>query len=106
MKLKSKYDKKEDVPEALLDFYQESNGVWVLDSDLEQPDPRLKGDLATERRRRQELEGKIKKWEELGLDETQIAEMVARDKERSEKDLEAKGQWESLKAQLVEQQKQ
>lgn len=102
-KMTSKYAKQEDIPEALRSFYTEKNGSWVLDHDIEIPDvSRLNADIATERRRRQELEQKIQKWEALGKSDEEIAELITKHKKLEEEDLESKGKWDQLKAQLVE----
>lgn len=103
MKLKSTYSKKEDIPEHLREFYEEKDGKWVLDHDIEIPNTAsLKSDLAGERRRRQELEAKVKRWEDIGKSEEEIAELIAKHKEREEDDLASKGKWDQLKQQLVE----
>lgn len=104
MKLKSKYGKKDDVPEALRDYYTEQDdGSMVLDHDLEIPNvASLKSDLAGERRRRQELQAKVQKWEDLGKSDEEIAELITKHKKLEEEDLASKGKWDQLKQQLVE----
>lgn len=103
MKLKSKYSKQEDIPESVRDFYEERDGAWVLDHDIDIPNvSSIRNDLSTERRRRQELESKIQKWESLGKSDEEIAALIEKHKKLEEDDLESKGKWDQLKAQLVE----
>jgi hypothetical protein len=104
MKLKAKYEKKEDVPAAVLDFYEEKDGVWVLDADLPPPpdNTSIRKDLQTERQRRQDLEKKIERWEKLGKTDEEIQELIAKAEERELTDAEKKGEWDKLKTQMVE----
>lgn len=103
MKLKSQYDKQEDIPEALREYYEEKDGKWVLDSDFQQVDTRrLTNDLATERRKRQEFEAKVRKWEELGKTDEEIAELIAKSAELETQTLERKGEWDKLRQQMVD----
>jgi hypothetical protein len=69
-KIKLKYDKKDDVPEAFLELYEEKDGAWLLvgiEGMKTQKDiDALKLVVDKERKLRTDAEGKAKKFEKLG----------------------------------------
>lgn len=89
------------VPEAHRDAYIPSGDGFKLD--IDGPDPEeLRGNLTRANREAADRRKALESWEKLGKTPEEIAELVAAQKTKEEKDAEAKGEWERLKTQLNE----
>jgi hypothetical protein len=95
-------DKLEDVAEELRGLYSEKDGKFHLDVDGIEDTGGLKRALQAERKAREDLDKKIKKWEALGKTDEEIAELIRKLDEDEHKDAEKKGEWEKLRAQMNE----
>jgi hypothetical protein len=103
--LKRFYATEADVPEDVKHLYAEKDGKWVLQAEPEEPagnNRQVLADLARERKKRQELEAKVARWEAIGKTEEEIQALLAAEEERGNKDALDKGEWDKLKAQMVE----
>ncbi len=84
MALKYSIEKIDDVEESFRTFYVEKNGKFVLDLEGAPSSEDKTGylaNLAAERKRRQELERQVKKWEALGKTDEELADLVAKHEE-------------------------
>jgi hypothetical protein len=108
-KLKPFYEKKEDIPENLQDFYvEQQDGKFWLDSDGFEDVGGLKTALSKERQAAREAATALKAFKDAGIDDpTQVTDLVARLEELSkldpskEADKIVKEKVEALKKQLL-----
>lgn len=85
MALKLIVDSLDGIPEALHGEYTEKDGKFVLAVDGMEDTGGLKSALAAERTRAKDLEKKVKRWENLGKTDEEIAALLA-DQERIERE--------------------
>lgn len=103
MKLKKQYAKAEDIPKDFEAYFEEKDGVWKLKIDVEEDAPEaLLSSLRKERKAREDLEKKIKKWEGLGKTDEEIAELILKAEQADEDKLKTAGEWDKLRAQMNE----
>ena len=100
MALKLIVDSVDGLDDSVKALYVEKDGKFHLDVDGIEDTSGLKGALTKERKRADEMEKKIKRWERLGKTEDEIAELVAKAEETAQTEAEKKGEWEKLKAQM------
>jgi len=109
MPLKLTVDKLEDVPEALRENYQEKDGKFILAVDGLEDNAAAQKTIENLRRVERERTAEIEKtrkeiatWKKFGKSQEDIEKALSRLDELEEKNLENKGDFETLKAQLVE----
>ena len=106
MALKAFYAKREDIPEALREYYKEENGKFVLEAEGVEDVTGLKSALEEERTRRKELERKSKgsssgNDDRLTPKEREELKELREARERAEEDeLKRKGDYEKLEQRL------
>lgn len=82
--------------------YEEKEGQYHLKIEGVEDNSGLKKALGAERRLRGDLEKKVKRWEELGKTPEEIDELIAKANLNEEEKLKSAGQWDRLKAQLID----
>lgn len=104
MAIKRKYAKKEDVPAELLKLYKENEkGEYILDAEEdEEGATRMSAALAKERKRAEDLDAKVKKWEASGKTPEEILELLEGQKAAADEKLKSEGAWTKLRDQLLE----
>lgn len=96
----------DSVPEAMRDAYVEDNGKYRLDLDGYEDPSGLKSALDKERKTAKEAQQQAKTWAALGKTPEEVQEMLAAASKVDQEKLEQTGQWDKLKAQILEQQAQ
>lgn len=102
LKLKVTADEWGSLDEGIKGLYEEKDGGYVLSIDGLEDTNGLKSALEKERKARSEYEKAVRKYEGLGKSPDEIAELVKAQEESEKSKLEQKGEWEKLKAQLLE----
>ena len=102
LKLRISAEELAGLPEGIRGFYEEKDGGYVLSIDGLEDTNGLKSALEKERKARSEYEKAVRKYEGLGKSPEEIAELVKAQEESEKNKLEQKGEWEKLKAQLLE----
>ena len=104
MKLKLKLTKAEwDGAEVGIQrLYIEKDGEYVMDIDGLEDTTGLKNALNAERKNREDLAKQLKAWDKTGKKPEEISELIAKLEEDEAKRAEKAGEWDKLKAQLVE----
>lgn len=85
--------------ETLKALYTEKDGKFHLDIE---GDDNLARALENERKSREDLEKKVKRWEKLGKSDEEIAALIAEHDKLKEKEAKESGNFESLRQQLQE----
>jgi len=110
MPLKLVLDNLDGLDDAHKALYVERDGKFNLDLDglpaTSAADAarmrQLVADAAKERRKAADLEAKMRKWEDLGKTDEEISALIAAEAARAQNDAEAKGQWETVKKQMLD----
>jgi len=102
LKLKVTADEWKSLDEGIKGLYEEKDGGYVLSIDGLEDTNGLKSALEKERKARSEYERAVRKYEGLGKSPDEIAELVKAQEESEKSKLEQKGEWEKLKAQLLD----
>ncbi len=102
LKLKLTAEEWKGLEEGLKGLYEEKDGTYVLSIDGLEDTSGLKSALEKERKARAEFEKAAKKYEGLWKSPEEITELVKAQEEAEKAKLEQKGEWEKLKAQLLE----
>lgn len=104
MALKLKIDKAawEGLTEGLRELYEEKDGEYVLSVDGMDDTSGLKSALQKERAERDKLAKQVKEWAGLGKTPEEISELLGKLQDEEAKKAAAAGEWEKVKAQLVE----
>ena len=102
LKLRISAEELAGLPEGIREFYEENNGAFVLSVDGIEDTSGLKSALEKERKTARELEKLARQYQGLGKSPDEIAELVKAQEESEKNKLEQKGEWEKLKAQLLE----
>lgn len=102
LKLKLTADEFKSLDEGIKGLYEEKDGGYVLSIDGLEDTNGLKSALEKERKARSEYEKAVRKYEGLGKSPDEISELVKAQEEAEKAKLEQKGEWEKLKAQLLE----
>lgn len=102
LKLKLTADEHKGLDEGIKGLYEEKDGGYVLSIDGLEDTNGLKSALEKERKARSEYEKAARKYEGLGKSPDELAELVKAQEESEKNKLEQKGEWEKLKAQLLE----
>lgn len=102
LKLKVTADEWGSLDEGIKGLYEEKDGGYVLSIDGLEDTNGLKSALEKERKARSEYEKAVRKYEGLGKSPDEIAELVRLQEEAEKNKLEQKGEWDKLKAQLIE----
>ena len=102
LKLRISAEELAGLPEGIREFYEEKNGAFVLGVDSLEDTSGLKSALEKERKTARELEKLARQYQGLGKSPEEIAELVKAQEESEKSKLEQKGEWEKLKAQLLE----
>ena len=90
----------DDVPESLREHYQERGGKWHLDTEGDEAKVRLNRDLAAERKRRQELEDRLKGFGDLKPED--VEGLRQRRRREDDDDETASARMQRLRAELEE----
>ena len=90
------------LPEGIRGFYEEKDGSYVLNVDGIEDTAGLKSALEKERKTAKELDKLVRQFQGLGKSPEEIAELVKSQEDAEKAKLEQKGEWEKLKAQLLE----
>lgn len=88
--------------EAVQSFYNEQDGQYVLSVEGVEDTSGLKSALKKEREARAEYEKYAKNFQTLGKSPEEISELLRSQEEAEKSRLEQKGEWDKLKAQLLE----
>jgi hypothetical protein len=102
LKLRISAEELAGLPEGIREFYEEKNGAFVLGVDGLEDTSGLRSALEKERKTARELEKLARQYQGLGKSPDEIAELVKAQEESEKSKLEQKGEWEKLKAQLLE----
>ena len=102
LKLRISAEELAGLPEGIRGFYEEKDGGYVLSIDGLEDTNGLKSALEKERKARSEYEKTVRQYQGLGKSPEEIAELVKAQEESEKNKLEQKGEWEKLKAQLLE----
>ena len=102
LKLRISAEELAGLPEGIRGFYEEKDGSYVLSIDGLEDTNGLKSALEKERKARSEYEKTVRQYQGLGKSPEEIAELVKAQEESEKNKLEQKGEWEKLKAQLLE----
>lgn len=102
LKLKLTADEHKSLDEGIKGLYEEKDGAFVLGVDGIEDTNGLKSALEKERKARSEYEKTVRQYQGLGKSPDEIAELVKAQEESEKNKLEQKGEWEKLKAQLLE----
>lgn len=107
MDLKPELDNLDNVPDKYKGLYEEVDGKFILDTDLSKmlDVSGLKNALRNERDTRQKLESKITSWEKLGKSADEILDLIKAEEQRAIDVANKKGEWETIKEQLISQHK-
>ena len=96
---KAEYD---SLDEGIRGLYEEKDGSYQLAVDGIEDTGGLKSALEKERKSRADFEKLTKQYQGLGKSPEEIAELLKKQEETEREKLENKGEWEKLKAQLLE----
>lgn len=96
---KAEYD---SLDEGIRGLYEEKDGSYQLGVEGIEDTGGLKSALEKERRARADFEKLTKQYQGLGKSPEEIAELLKKQEETEREKLENKGEWEKLKAQLLE----
>ena len=96
---KAEYD---SLDEGIRGLYEEKDGSYQLAVDGIEDTSGLKSALEKERKARADFEKMAKQYQGLGKSPEEIAELVKKHEESEREKLENKGEWDKLKAQLLE----
>lgn len=96
---KAEYD---SLDEGIRGLYEEKDGSYQLAVDGIEDTGGLKSALEKERKARADFEKLTKQYQGLGKSPEEIAELLKKQEETEREKLENKGEWEKLKAQLLE----
>lgn len=102
MTLKLTLDSLDDIDEAIKPLYVEDNGKFKLAVEGIEDTASLKGALAKERKRADENEKQVKRWQRLGKSDEEIEALISAQEEHAQSEAERKGEWEKLRAQMNE----
>lgn len=102
LKLKLTAEEWKGLSEGLRGLYEEKGGEYLLSIEGLEDTSGLKSALEKERKARSEYEKAAKRYEGLGKSPEEITELVKAQEEAEKAKLEQKGEWEKLKAQLLE----
>jgi hypothetical protein len=102
LKLKVSTDEYKGLPEGIRGFYEEKDGSYVLGVEGVEDTSGLKSALEKERKTARELEKLAKQYQGLGKSPEEIADLLRQQEEAEKAKLEQKGEWEKLRAQLVD----
>lgn len=102
MALKAVLDSLDGLEEGLRSLYTQKDGRFVLDVEGLEDTSGLKSALEKERKAAREYERKIRAWQELGKTPEEIAELLEAQKKAEEERATKAGEWEKLKAQILE----
>ena len=102
LKLRISAEELAGLPEGIREFYEEKNGAFVLGVDGLEDTSGLRSALEKERKTARELEKLARQYQGLGKSPDEIAELIKAQEESEKNKLEQKGEWEKLKAQLLE----
>lgn len=102
LKLKIKAAEWEKLDEGIKGFYSEDGGDYILAVDGIEDTSGLKSALEKERKLRTEYEKSFKPYQGLGKSPEEILELLKAQEEAEKGKLEQKGEWDKLKAQLLE----
>jgi DNA-binding transcriptional MerR regulator len=92
----------EGLEEGLQKFYEEKDGEYVLAVEGLEDTAGLKSALQKERADREKFAKQVKAWETLGKSPEEISELLTKLGEEEAKKAEKAGEWEKLKAQILE----
>lgn len=96
---KAEYD---SLDEGIRGLYEEKDGSYQLAVDGIEDTSGLKSALQAERKARSDFEKMAKQYQGLGMTPEEITELVKAREEAERGNLEKKGEWDKLKAQLLE----
>lgn len=102
LKLKVTADEWKSLDEGIKGLYEEKDGGYVLSIDGLEDTNGLKSALEKERKARSEYEKTVRQYQGLGKSPDEIAELVRLHEEAEKNKLEQKGEWDKLKAQLLD----
>lgn len=102
LKLRISAEELAGLPEGIRGFYEEKDGAFVLGVDGIEDTSGLKSALDKERKARSDYEKTVRQYQGLGKSPEEIAELVKAQEESEKNKLEQKGEWEKLKAQLLD----
>ena len=102
LKLRISAEELAGLPEGIRGFYEEKDGAFVLGVDGIEDTSGLKSALEKERKTARELEKLARQYQGLGKSPDEIAAMVKAQEEAERARLEQRGEFEKLKAQLLE----
>lgn len=92
----------EGLDEGIKGLYEEKDGGYALSVDGLEDTSGLKSALQKERAEREKLAKQIKAWSATGKTPEEISELLAKLEEEEAKKAEKAGEWEKLKAQILE----
>lgn len=99
MALKLEVEKLDDVPESARSLYTEVDGRFRLDVDVEDA---VKAATSKANREAAQFRHQVKKWEALGKSPDEIQELLEAAAKAEEEKAAKGGEWDKLKAQMVE----
>ena len=102
LKLKVNADEFKGLPEGIRGLYEEKDGSYVLGVDGIEDTSGLKSALEKERKSRSDYEKAARAWQGLGKSPEEIAEILQKQADAEKAKLEQKGEWDKLRAQLVD----
>jgi len=102
LKLKITAEEFGKLDESIQGLYEDKDGEYILSVDGIEDNSGLKSALEKERKRARELEKTVRAYEGVGMTPEEIAELVKAREEAEKASLEKKGEWETLKAQMLE----
>ncbi|MDR1648770.1 MAG: hypothetical protein LBR71_00790 [Synergistaceae bacterium] len=102
LKLKCTKAEWEGLEEGLRKLYEEKDGEYVMSVEGIEDTTGLKNALQKERADREKFAKQVKAWEALGKTPEEISELLAKLDEDEAKRAEKAGEWEKVKAQLLD----
>jgi hypothetical protein len=102
LKLKITKAEWEGLEEGIQKLYEEKNGEYVLSVEGVEDTTGLKNALQKERNEREKFAKQVKAWETLGKTPEEISELLAKLDADEAKKAEKAGEWEKVKAQLLD----
>lgn len=102
LKLKVSADEYKGLAEGIRGLYEEKDGGYVLAVDGIEDTSGLKSALEKERKSRSDYEKAARSWQALGKSPEEIAEILQKQADAEKAKLEEKGEWDKLRAQLVD----
>lgn len=104
MALKIEVDSLDTIPEASRSLYMERDGKFRLDVEGIEDTAGLKSALQKEREAAKTATKQAQQWQSLGKTPDEISALVEASKKAEEEKLKGSGEWEKLKAQMLQQQ--